>query len=357
LADAGSESIFGGMFMEAFYTSFDRTNYELGFAPVSSKCGNHLQGTVDSPATDNWIRGCTDPNFAEYDSAANAADPSACVTRHVDGCVDPNYEEYDRAATRDTVPSSCCSCVSGGHCVGQPGAGCAGQADASTATLDQLAAACPSEFAACEAAAGCEDALMVALSGGEPDTGGPGIAELQTLATCLNGQGGDSSGPDSCRYAFDHECDDGSQGGPQYCATGTDTTDCAETAAHSALSRGSGFMKQIDLASTFNALDTDKLGITLHGEVCEVCEHVVQYVVDRALQGVCDATTLCGHFHGKWRTRCTELEAVLHDSSNTAGTSLCDYVQSAANQETGLVCTELLKIEAEVRHREPPTEC
>merc|ERR1712054_184169 len=104
-------------------------------------------------------------------------------------------------------------------------------ADASAPTLDQLAVACPSEFAACEAAAGCEDALMVALSGGEPDASGPGVAELQALVTCLNGQSGGSGGPDSCRYAFDHECDDGSQGGPQYCATGTDTTDCAETQA------------------------------------------------------------------------------------------------------------------------------
>jgi len=255
LADAGSESIFGGMFMEAFYTSFDRTNYELGFAPVSSKCGNHLQGTVDAPVSDNWIFGCTDLDFAEYDSAANAADASACVTRFVDGCLDPNYEEYDSGATRDTVPSSCCTCVSGGQCAGHPGEGCAGVSDASAPTLDQLATLCPSEVAACEAAPGCEDALKLALSGGEPDASGPGVVELQAVATCLNGASGGSDGPDSCRYAFDHECDDGSQGGPKYCATGTDTTDCAETAAHSALSRGSSFMKQVDLVSTFGALD------------------------------------------------------------------------------------------------------
>ena len=62
LADAGSESIFGGMFMEAFYTSFDRTNYELGFAPVSSKCGNHLQGTRCS-GKGQLDYGCTDPDF------------------------------------------------------------------------------------------------------------------------------------------------------------------------------------------------------------------------------------------------------------------------------------------------------
>merc|ERR1711988_971575 len=108
---------------------------------------------------------------------------------------------------------------------------------------------------ACEGAPGCEDALRLVLSGGDPDPSGPGIAELEALATCLNGQaGGSSDGPDSCRYAFDHECDDGSQGGPQYCATGTDTTDCTETAARSAVLRGSAFMKHVDLASTFSAL-------------------------------------------------------------------------------------------------------
>merc|ERR1711907_262119 len=39
-------------------------------------------------------------------------------------------------------------------------------------------------------------------------------------------------GNDSCRYALDGECDDGSQGGFRYCAVGTDATDCAETAVY-----------------------------------------------------------------------------------------------------------------------------
>jgi len=52
-----------------------------------------------------------------------------------------------------------------------------------------------------------------------------------TAAGCVE-TGGVSD--DSCRYAFDHECDDGSQGGTQYCATGTDATDCAETLAAAA---------------------------------------------------------------------------------------------------------------------------
>ena len=77
------------------------------------------------------------------------------------------------------------------------------------------------------AAPGYEDTLTLALSGGEPDASGPGIAELQAVAACVNGASEGGDGPDSCRYTFDHECDDGSQGGPQYCATGTDTTDCA----------------------------------------------------------------------------------------------------------------------------------
>ena len=54
------QSIFGAPFLEAFYTSFDRQNHVLGFAPASHKCGNHLQGI------DKWpITGCTDQTFAE----------------------------------------------------------------------------------------------------------------------------------------------------------------------------------------------------------------------------------------------------------------------------------------------------
>ena len=54
-----------------------------------------------------------------------------------------------------------------------------GGTDAPPPTVDQVAAVCPSEYSACEAAPGCEDALRLALSGGDPDPSGPGIAELE----------------------------------------------------------------------------------------------------------------------------------------------------------------------------------
>jgi hypothetical protein len=54
-------------------------------------------------------------------------------------------------------------------------------------------------------------------------------AWTEGVRTGDSGAGGAGS-DDSCRYAFDGECDDGSQGGTQYCALGTDATDCAATA-------------------------------------------------------------------------------------------------------------------------------
>ena len=112
IGDGGKESIFGGMFMEAFYITFDRTDFVLGFAPVSSKCGNYLQHSDNA-----WpILGCTDTSFVEFDSAATAANASACVTKIVQGCLSPHFQEYDPAANRDTDPTSCCTCVDGGHC-------------------------------------------------------------------------------------------------------------------------------------------------------------------------------------------------------------------------------------------------
>jgi hypothetical protein len=66
---------------------------------------------------------------------------------------------------------------------------------------------------------------------------------------------------------------------------------------------------------------------------------------------------VCGHFEGKWAAHCNELESALHDSSNSRGTSLCEYVEREAAGETGLICTELLKVVAEVRHRDAPASC
>merc|ERR1712146_558876 len=175
------------------------------------------------------------------------------------------------------------------------------------------------------------------------DASGPGIAELQALATCLNGQS--AAAVDLTRADM------------PLITSATMGHRAVLSTVQQALIRGSGFMKQVDLVSTFSAAGNEKLDIIPHQEVCEVCEHVVQYVVDRALQGVCDADAVCGHFHGKWKAHCADLEAALHDSSNAVGRSLCEYVQGAAGGETDVMCTELLQVVAHVRHQEPPDEC
>ena len=61
ISDGGDESIFGDTFMQAFYTVFDGTNYQVGFAPVAGTCGNRVQGSV---ANNVWpIHGCTIHRF------------------------------------------------------------------------------------------------------------------------------------------------------------------------------------------------------------------------------------------------------------------------------------------------------
>ena len=48
------------------------------------------------------VYGCTDPNYAEYDSTANIDNGScATVINIVNGCTDPNYLEYDPNANTD----------------------------------------------------------------------------------------------------------------------------------------------------------------------------------------------------------------------------------------------------------------
>jgi hypothetical protein len=84
-------------------TSFDREKYLLGFAPVSSKCGNFVQRDHDAET----IIGCTDPGFTEYDSAATANDVRMCRTLVVQGCLSPHFIEFYSNATQDTDPTSC----------------------------------------------------------------------------------------------------------------------------------------------------------------------------------------------------------------------------------------------------------
>jgi hypothetical protein len=68
---------------------------------------------------------------------------------------------------------------------------------------------------------------------GECDDGSQGGTQYCELGTDSNDCGGCGGGPppppacdNTCRYANDGECDDGSQGGTQYCNLGTDSNDC-----------------------------------------------------------------------------------------------------------------------------------
>ena len=80
-----TSTIFGGLWLQSYYTKFDRDNMQLGFAPVSTQCGHHVQGTSSDAS---WpIYGCIDENYAEYDLSANAADQAACKTLIVEGCI------------------------------------------------------------------------------------------------------------------------------------------------------------------------------------------------------------------------------------------------------------------------------
>ena len=47
------------------------------------------------------MSGCVDPDFLEFDAAANVSDPSACLTPYVDGCVYGDASNYDPSANRD----------------------------------------------------------------------------------------------------------------------------------------------------------------------------------------------------------------------------------------------------------------
>ena len=51
-----------------------------------------------------------------------------------------------------------------------------------------------------------------------------GLCALALVAGCTN-----ATGPNSCEYAYDGECDDGRYGAvSNACATGTDTADCID---------------------------------------------------------------------------------------------------------------------------------
>lgn len=204
-----SPTIFGDAWMEAFYVAFDRETFELGFAPVAADCGNHVQGSDPSSA---WpIYGCVDDAYAEYDSAANAASLSACVTPIVTGCLSPNYEEYNPQANRDTTPTSCCTCKSNSYCPG-------------------IDASCPGSCASASQACTADAACAGAIQNEDDDACLASPLCMSFLTACADDSGGgqDQCGTNGCRYHDDGVCDDGtdSSGQPAYCDLWTDCVDC-----------------------------------------------------------------------------------------------------------------------------------
>ena len=71
---------------------------------------------------------------------------------------------------------------------------------------------------ACEAGSGCPAHSSPSSSGGCSCDSGYSVNSDRS--------GCEASSGGACRYANDGECDDGSQGGTQYCARGTDAADC-----------------------------------------------------------------------------------------------------------------------------------
>ena len=99
----------------------------------------------------------------------------------------------------------------------------------------------PSEqCATVDAASNCAEALSLGLSCTEFSPGGSfrlvglcnHICELNNYDSRIVVNNYDSERDNTCEYAHDGECDDGSTGGTQHCASGTDVGDCDSCASH-----------------------------------------------------------------------------------------------------------------------------
>ena len=272
----GDETIFGAPVMQAYYTVFDRTNLTLGFAPVSQKCGNHLQGAETWP-----VYGCTNPSFLEYDSAASADDPQACVTRRVEGCLSPNFQEYDPLANVDTDPSACCNCKAkltcpdapatcsvgcdAGSCWYSGGAGCVVLAELEIPHLSRSSdgsCACAVGFHVNSTSTGCEtdgESCSARYQHTHEDSAGSCVCDvgwqlIEQFNECTCGSDsccacdarGGQCGTNDCVYHSDSECDDGSQGGHQFCDPMTDCSDCGNCCGLSGLRPGCPTPAELD---------------------------------------------------------------------------------------------------------------
>jgi hypothetical protein len=96
-----------------------------------------------------------------------------------------------------------------------------------------------------------------------------------------NGCEAASSGGNSCRYAYDGECDDGSQGGSRYCDRGTDEADCGQ---------GSGTVTASSMqhclnrqASSWFLHRVEDVGCAYISGGCSPCCSALGYVLDETI--------------------------------------------------------------------------
>jgi hypothetical protein len=115
-----------------------------------------------------------------------------------------------------------------------------------------------------------------------------------------------TGGSNTCQYAYDRECDDGSTGEQQYCAAGTDDADCSNTCRFA-------YDRECDDGSTGNqqycAAGTDD------DDCSNTCQHAYDGECDDGSMGgqqYCATGTDTSDCDGRtqWEPRCAETVAV-----------------------------------------------
>ena len=86
----------------------DSTGWEdsISNRAITAAAGASATVVYDDFGGGTCTPGCNDPDFVEYDAAANFDDGS-CATAHVDGCMEAGNINYNASATRD--PSDACA--------------------------------------------------------------------------------------------------------------------------------------------------------------------------------------------------------------------------------------------------------
>lgn len=124
-----------------------------------------------------------------------------------------------------------CSCDSG-YQVNSAGNGCetaSTSCPAHSSSNSNGGCTCDSGYRVNSAGNGCETAsASCPAHSSSGSNGGCSCDSGYQVNSAGNGCEAASSGGNSCRYAYDGECDDGSQGGSRYCDRGTDEADCGQ---------------------------------------------------------------------------------------------------------------------------------